>query len=117
MRERRAIRQKFVEIPDLVTVFQGPRYLAAPLEHLVQAGEHGLTAPEMNALGCKYPPKVVYELRRRGVIIEIWRTQIFDEEFINAKRWVSLYEYQGFRPDCKGVFTVPAKAKELLCSL
>lgn len=111
---RKKVNHKFVAAPYMVTLFHLPNYLATPLEHLFQAGDVGLTADQMQALGCKHPAKVISELKSRDVIIDVWRGTIFDEE-LGCDRKVSLYKYKGFLPTCDAAMTVHPIVKEGLC--
>lgn len=111
---RKRINHEFVVAPYMVPVFHLPRYLATPLDHLLQAGDDGLTSVQMQALGCKHPAKLISELKSRGVIIDAWRGTAFDEE-LGCDRKLTLYKYKGFLPTCNAVMTVHPMVKEALC--
>lgn len=111
---RKKTNHKFVAAPYMVPLFHLPSYLATPLEHLFQAGDDGLTADQMQALGCKHPAKLISELKRRGVIIDAWSGTVFDEE-LGCDRKLTIYKYKGFLPTCDAVMTVHPMVKEMLC--
>lgn len=107
-------RGQIVELEHLVQRVSLPRYLAEPLEMIIEEEGIGLTTESLRCNGVKSPKHVVYELRKLGAQIATY--QRFYRKGTGKPPVITRYVYQGWNMCFEALDPIMRADEECQCN-